>query len=59
MPKGRRGKEDKKKERAARQAQRRERAEGAYLRPSDPDFRSFSHQLAAQGLRLRDVPGDG
>ena len=63
MPKGRRGKEaakgEKKKERAVRQALRRERAAGAYLKPSDPDFRSFSSQLAAQGLQLRDVPGDG
>ena len=68
MPRGRhgkgaRGKEavaaGKKKERAVRQALRRERAGGAYLKPSDPDFRSFSNQLAAQGLRLKDVPGDG
>ena len=67
MPKGRHGKgargkgaaADKKQERAVRRALRRERAGGAYLKPSDPDFRSFSNQLAAQGLRLKDVPGDG
>lgn len=60
--KGRRGREavgEKEKERAVRQALRRERKAGAYLQPSDPDFRSFSNQLAAQGLRLQDVPGDG
>ena len=67
MPKGRQGKggrgkvaaTEKKKERAVRRALRRERAGGAYLQPGDPDFRSFSNQLAVQGLRLEDVPADG
>lgn len=69
MPGGRQGKgkgqrtggvaAEKKKERAVRQALRRERQGGAYLKPSDPDFKSFSNQLAVQGLRLQDVPGDG
>ena len=67
MPKGRQGKgrrardvaAEKKKERVVRQALRRERKAGAYLKPSDPDFRSFSNQLAAQSLRLQDVPADG
>ena len=61
--KGGRGREEavgeKKKGRAARRAFRRERAAGAYLIPGDPDFRSFSNQLAVQGLRLEDVPADG
>ena len=60
--KGGRGKDaagDKKKERAVKRALRTERAAGAYLRPGDPDFKSFSNQLAVQGLRLQDVPGDG
>ena len=64
MPKGRQGKggrgkiaaADKKKERAVRRALRTERA---YLQPGDPDFKSFSNQLAVQGLRLEDVPADG
>ena len=64
MPKGRQGKGargrgaagERKKEKAVR---RRERAAGAYLQRGDPDFRSFSDQLAMQGLRLVDVPGDG
>ncbi|CAI8013286.1 OTU domain-containing protein 3 [Geodia barretti] len=67
MPKGRQGKggrgkvaaTEKKKERAVRRALRRERAGGAYLQPGDPDFKSFSNQLAVQGLRLEDVPADG
>lgn len=67
MPKGRQGKggkgkiaaAEKKKDRAVRRAFRRERAGGAYLQPGDPDFRRFSDQLAVQGLRLEDVPGDG
>lgn len=49
----------KKKERAVRAAYRRERKAGTYLTPGDPDFKSFSNQLAIQGLKLRDVPGDG
>ena len=60
--KGRKGREaagEKGRERAVRQALRRERKAGAYLKSGDPDFRSFSNQLAAQGLRLQDVPGDG
>lgn len=53
-------KRGKQQERVVRQALRRERkAAGAYLSPGDPEFRSFSNQLAAQGLRLQDVPGDG
>ena len=64
MPKGRHGRKResggaKKKERVVREALRRERKAGAYLSPGDPDFRSFANQLAVQGLRLRDVPGDG
>ena len=49
----------KRKERAVRAAHRKERKSGAYLSPGDPDFKSFSNQLAVQGLKLRDVPGDG
>ena len=56
---GREAAEEKKRERSVRQALRRERKAGAYLSPGDPDFRSFSNQLEAQGLRLQDVPGDG
>ena len=64
MPKGRHGKGRvgagvKKKERAVKQALRRERKAGAYLSPGDPDFRSFANQLTVQGLRLHDVPADG
>ena len=67
MPKGRhvkggRGKEaagEKKTERRVKKALRRERAAGAYLKPSDQDFRSFSNQLASQGLSLQDAPADG
>lgn len=64
MPKGRHekgkaGAGAKKKDRAVRQALKRERKAGAYLSPGDPDFRSFANQLAVQGLRLHDVPADG
>ena len=60
MPKGRHHvKSDKQKERNIRAALRRERKAGAYLNPGDPDFKSFSNQLAVQGLALKDVPGDG
>ena len=65
MPKGGRSKGHressaaKKKERAVRQALRRERKAGSYLSPGDADFKSFSNQLHTQGLRLRDVLGDG
>ncbi len=64
MPKGKQHQQHgggacKKKERAVRAAYRRERRSGSYLSPGDPDFKSFSNQLAVQGLRLRDVPGDG
>ena len=53
------GREKKKDSSVLRQARKRERAASAYLKPNDPDFRSFSNQLAAQGLKLHDVPGDG
>ena len=60
MPKGKKrnddGKKDKKKERAVRQALKRERR---YLKEGDPEFRRLTDQLATQGLRLKDVPGDG
>ncbi|XP_064385144.1 OTU domain-containing protein 3-like isoform X3 [Halichondria panicea] len=63
MPKGKHhhggGGGSKRKERAVRAAYRQERKAGAYLCPGDPDFKSFSNQLAVQGLTLRDVPGDG
>lgn len=67
MPKGRhqkgqRGGEGaamKKKDRAVRQAMRKERKAGAYLIPGDPDFRSFANQLQTQGMQLQDVPADG
>ena len=62
MPKGKAhhgGNAAKKKERAVRAAIRRERKAGAYLSPGDPDFKSFSNQLAIQGLKLKDVSGDG
>ncbi len=64
MPKGktssgRGGAASKKKDRAVREALRKERKSGAYLDPVDPDFRSFRNQLQAQGLKVHDVPGDG
>ena len=60
MPKGKKrsdnGKRDKKKERAVRQALKRDRR---YLKEGDPEFKSLTDQLAIQGLQLKDVPGDG
>lgn len=60
MPKGKKrndtGKKDKKKERAVRQALKRERR---YLKEGDPEFKRLTDQLATQGLQLKDVPGDG
>lgn len=60
MPKGKKrsdnGKREKKKERAVRQALKRDRR---YLKEGDPEFKSLTDQLAIQGLRLKDVPGDG
>ena len=47
---------DKKRERATKQALRKERQ---YLKEGDPEFKSLSNQLATQGLRMKDVPGDG
>lgn len=62
MPKGRHGKggrgkqvAGKRKEKHGRRAEKRE----GYIRHGDPEFKSFSEQLAQQGLRLEDVPGDG
>lgn len=62
MPKGKYKKggkggqrEDKKHERAVRRAMRR----GKRLNESDPEFQSLSIQLAGQGLKMKDVPGDG
>ena len=63
MPKGKHnhggGGASKRKERAVKLAYRQERKAGAYLCPGNPDFKSFSNQLAVQGLTLKDVPGDG
>lgn len=60
MPKGKYNAGRKKQqERSVKAALRRERKAGAYLNPGDPDFKSFSNQLAVQGLALKDVPGDG
>ena len=67
MPKGRQGKGHgnrdsavaKKRDRVVKEALRKERKSGACLDPADPDFRSFTNQLQAQGLKLVDVPGDG
>lgn len=47
---------DKKRERAARQALRKERR---YFKEGDPEFKSLSNQLVCQDLRMKDVPGDG
>ena len=46
-------------ERHAKAIAKRERKAGLYSKPGDPDFKSLSDQLVAQGLGLRDVLGDG
>ena len=45
--------------RDARAVSRRERKAGLYMKPGDPEFKDLAAQLRVQGLRLRDVPGDG
>ena len=60
MPRGKKSrkyvaKPDKKEERALRQAMRREKR----LNKSDPEFHSLSSQLQSQGLKMKDVLGDG
>ena len=58
MPKGKvKGgcKNEKQKERATRRTLRRERR----YKEGDPEFKSLDSQLAAQGLKLKDVTGDG
>lgn len=42
-----------------REISRRERRAGMYMKRGDPDFKGLSAQLQAQGLVLKDVPGDG
>ena len=46
-------------ERHVKALARRERKTGLYCKPGDPDFKSLSEQLQAQGLALKDVLGDG
>lgn len=63
MPKKRRGssnssKKQKAADRMVKRALRRERKE-ARAKLTDDEFVSFNSQLQSQGLRLKDVPGDG
>ena len=50
----------KKKDRAVKRALRRERKlKASRQKLTDEEFVSFDNQLQAQGLTLKDVPGDG
>lgn len=59
MPKRKKEVSKKQAERHAKALARRERKAGLYCKPGDPDFKSLSEQLQAQGLMLKDVLGDG
>lgn len=66
MPKGKHTKshrkeaaEKKRDERTVRRALQRERRQKGYLNENEEDFVAFSNQLAVQGFRVKDVPGDG
>ena len=59
MPKGKvKQRSDKQKEKAVKRALRRERIRRRYTE-GDPEYQSLSKQLFSQGLKLKDVPGDG